>query len=200
MENIKEKQMLEMIEKMDETSKKHCEASYSFILQYEEFMNETMDDEDCEFCIDERLKQAIRIMDIGKIYIADYILNKGPELTEFERKEIAAHGYNAYRYLKDNEIDNGIPEILLLHTGEKQALQIFSEKEPGKAFPDISKEIRTLARTLGTVDSFIGMIQPRKYRPPFTKEAALSELKRRAKKDVDQEIIKYIEHHIILSK
>lgn len=178
-----------IIEKMDPTSQIHCAAAVDFYKGYETskyYRN-------LKKRPDPRTEKALAIMDIGKIYISQYILDKGPELTEHERKEIGMHGYNAYRYLKDEGISDGIPEILLIHTGEDGAREIFAQQEPGKDFPEIDDDIRQAAKAVNTIDSYIGMIQRRPYRPPFTKEAALANLKKKDEETVDTDIIRYIE-------
>lgn len=176
-------------EKMDNTSKLHCAAAVEFYKGYEasKFYRKKLKKKPNPI-----VEDALSVMDIGKIYIAQYILDKGPELTEHERKEISLHGYNGYRFLKDEGIGETLPEILLIHADEEQARKIFSEQEPGRDFPEITDEIRANALTVGTIDSFIGMIQRRIYRPPFTKEAALANLKDRDEEYADQDVLAYI--------
>lgn len=192
-----------LIQKMDQTSQMHCAAAVDFYNEY------------CRSRIyrnkygkktgkDERTETALALMDIGKIYISQYILDKGPELTEHERREISLHGYNGYRFLKDEGLDNGVPEILLIHTGEEKAREIFASQEPDGTFPEITDDIRAAARTVNTLDIYIAMIQRRTYRPPYTPEAALASLKsmeERTELDDDEEtvdstLIGYIEAKI----
>lgn len=192
-----------LISRMDQTSQMHCAAAVDFYHNfirsriYRSKYGKTAKD-------DERTETAISLMDIGKIYIAQYILDKGPELTEHERKEIGLHGYNAYRFLKDEGFDDGVPEILLIHTGEEKAREIFAAQEPDGTFPEIDDEIRRAARIVNTLDIYIAMIQRRTYRPPFTPEAALASLKNLEEESeledtepvVDSTLIKYIEAKI----
>lgn len=189
------KKMEEIISKMDQTSQMHCSAAVEFYKEYEKSkFYRNLYGKNCK--PNTKVEDALALMDIGKIYIAQYILDKGPELTEHERKEISMHGYNAYRFLKDEGIGNGIPEILLIHTGEEQAKEIFASQEEGKTFPRLSKSIREDAKTVYTLDSYIGMIQRRTYRPPFTPEAALANLRKQDEEIVDENIMKYIDAKI----
>lgn len=193
-----DKKLEQIAEKMDNTSRLHCAEAVEFYKAYEssKFYKKKLKKKR-----NPTVEDALAIMDIGKIYIAQYILDKGPELTEHERKEISLHGYNAYRFLKDEGVEGNIPEILLIHSGEEQAREIFKEQEGDIPFPEITDEIREEAKTVGTIDSFIGMIQRRTYRPPFTKEAAVTNLKNRLDDDdddefVDGDVISYIEDEI----
>lgn len=193
----------ELISRMDQTSQIHCAAAVDFYNDYcrskiyrNKFGKKTGKDA--------RTELALSLMDIGKIYIAQYILDKGPELTEHEKKEISLHGYNGYRFLKDEGFNDGVPEILLIHTGEEKARKIFESQEPGKEFPEIDDSIRKAARIVNTLDIYIAMTQRRPYRPPFTPEAALASLKDLEEKTeldddeetVDSTLISFIEAKI----
>lgn len=172
----------EIFKQMDEVSRNHCTEAEKFAKEYVGG-NENTD----------LLIQAVKIMDIGKVKISSAILSKGPELTDDEREEISKHGYYGYKILKDSRVEETIANAILLHNGEEKAKEIWKKNE-NVDFPEVDIATKKLSIIIGMIDSFVGMTQKRPYRPPFTKEAALRELKKN--KTADEDLLEYIEEMI----
>lgn len=130
-------------------------------------------------------KQLIHIgahlHDIGKIGIPDEVLNKPGRLTDEQFAIIKQHpviGFNIVNKVKTFEV---ISDIVRYH----------HERYDGKGYPDGLKgfDIPFGARIVAVADSFDAMTAPRIYRPCFTQEEALDEIKRCRGSQFDPEVV-----------
>jgi putative nucleotidyltransferase with HDIG domain len=120
--------------------------------------------------------------DIGKIGVAENILNKPGRLTSDEYSAIKEHpviGHDMIKHVADFG-ESGILDIVLYH----------HERYDGKGYPIGLKEneIPLTARIMALADSFDAMTSKRVYRDEMVLENALLEIKRNKGKQFDPEI------------
>lgn len=102
------------------------------------------------------LPKAALVHDIGKLYVADEILDKAGSLSDTEREFINLHAYAGYRMLKENGVDDKIASVVLFHHGMKP-VTLSAVK------PDTSDDVRELAKMLHTIDVFEALTSDRPY-------------------------------------
>lgn len=121
------------------------------------------------YAIDE-LKIAARLHDIGKIIIADCILNKPDTLTEPEYKRVKEHTNTGYRIIRSMPALKNVANIILAH----------HERWDGKGYPKgLEKEkIPYLARIISIVDTYDVITHERPYKKARSAAAALKEIKK----------------------
>jgi len=129
-----------------------------------------------------RLSTSALLHDIGKIGIADEILNKAAPLSPEEWEVMKSHprlGADIVSHV--SQLAPCLAGILYHH-----------ERYDGTGYPAGLKgdAIPLDARILGVVDAFEAMTSARPYRPAFTQEEALAELRRGAGKQFDPELVK----------
>jgi response regulator RpfG family c-di-GMP phosphodiesterase len=119
----------------------------------------------------ELIRYALPLHDIGKIGIADAILNKPGKLTDEEMLEMRKHtliGFN------------------LLHGGTQRALQMAAnialthhERWDGKGYPQglSGEDIPLVGRITSIVDVFDALLNYRAYKPAWPMEMAISYLR-----------------------
>ena len=114
------------------------------------------------------IKLAGLMHDIGKIGVAETILNKTGPLTEIERAEINKHAEIGYRILKASNEFFKIAVYLLEH----------HERWDGKGYPNklAGEQISLPARIIAVADAYDAMTSNRFYRNSLTKEQALKEI------------------------
>jgi len=119
--------------------------------------------------IDE-LKIAARLHDIGKIIIADYILNKPEALTEDEYKKVKEHTNIGYRIIKSMPALENVANIILAH----------HERWDGRGYPRRleKEEIPYLARIISIVDTYDVITHERPYKKASSAASALNEIKK----------------------
>ena len=108
--------------------------------------------------------------DIGKIGIPDSILQKTSKLTDDEYDDIKNHPSIGAHILQPSKIfDNLIPMVKHHH-----------ERFDGRGYPSglTGEDIPYNARIISVADSFDAMTSDRSYRPRFTLEKALDEIRR----------------------
>ncbi len=119
--------------------------------------------------------------DIGKIGVADTVLNKAGRLTDEEFTLMKKHVEIGYDLLKsmDNSIE-GLPEGIRYH----------HEKFDGTGYPDglAGTEIPLVARILCVADSFDAMTSNRVYRKRLSDEEVIAEINRCSGKQFDPAI------------
>jgi putative nucleotidyltransferase with HDIG domain len=125
----------------------------------------------------ESLKTIGYLHDIGKIGIADHILNKPDTLTEEERELIEKHPV----------IGESIVTELGLSVEERAIIRHHHERWDGNGYPDglAAQEIELLARIVAVADAFDAMTSKRAYRDIKSREDAIQELRRNAGKQFD---------------
>lgn len=103
--------------------------------------------------------------DVGKIGIADNILNKSGALTDIGYNTIKEHPNKGVNILKPMDLNKDILNIIKYH----------HERYDGFGYPDglVGDEIPLLARIVSIVDSWDAMISDRSYRKGLPKEKAI---------------------------
>lgn len=116
-----------------------------------------------------RLQLAAYLHDVGKIGVADAILNKAGRLDEAEFAAMRAHPDIAARILGDFEnLSDIIPAVRHHH-----------ERWDGSGYPGglRGEDIPLAARILALADAFDAMTSSRPYRPAMTPEQAAEEIR-----------------------
>jgi diguanylate cyclase (GGDEF)-like protein/PAS domain S-box-containing protein len=129
----------------------------------------------------EELKTVGLLHDIGKIAIADNILNKKDKLTDEEREEIMRHSEIGYRILSTVNDMSEMAEYVLAH----------HERWDGTGYPKGLKgeEIPLQSRIIAIADTYDAIISKRSYRDALPKEAAIEELKKNSGTQFDPELV-----------
>jgi diguanylate cyclase len=119
--------------------------------------------------------------DIGKIAVADDILNKPAQLSDSERTEMKRHSEIGYRILSTANDMSEITEYVLAH----------HERWDGKGYPKglKGKTIPLESRILAIADAYDAMTSERGYKSSLTKEVALEELRNNAGTQFDPELV-----------
>ncbi len=122
--------------------------------------------EDDEFI--SRVKIAARLHDIGKINIAESILDKPGKLTDEEYEQIKKHPTSGYKILAS------VPEYLHI----ANIVYAHHERYDGQGYPRGlgKKDIPLEARIIAVADSYDAMTEQRTYRKVFSKTDALQEI------------------------
>jgi len=116
----------------------------------------------------ENLHIASLLHDIGKIGIAESILNKNGPLDEEEKKIMQSHAVKGANILgKIKELDDAIVGVKYHH-----------EKYDGSGYPEGLKgsEIPMIAAVIAVADAFDAMTTDRPYRKGLSKEEAAKEI------------------------
>lgn len=124
---------------------------------------------------------AALLHDIGKIGIADTILNKTGKLTDDQFAVIRQHPVIGGKILEAIPSLQQIQEIVRHH----------HERYDGKGYPDrlVGQDISLGARIIAVADSFQAMISDRPYRQGMSQVAAMAELERNKGTQFDPEIV-----------
>ena len=122
--------------------------------------------------------------DIGKLTIADDILNKTSRLSTEEWSLIQQHTTNGAMLLKNFTI---LPEI-------NDAVLYHHERYDGTGYMNrmSGKDIPLVARMVGIADAYDAMNTNRCYRLKFSEERIISELERCRGKQFDPDIVPYL--------
>lgn len=129
----------------------------------------------------ENLRKAALLHDIGKIGIPDAVLNKPAKLTNEEYEIMKSHVTRGAEILKDFTLINNVKDGVLYHherfdgTGYAQGLK--------------GKDIPEMARIIGIADAFDAMTANRVYRKKLDFETVLGELQRGRGKQFDPDIL-----------
>jgi putative nucleotidyltransferase with HDIG domain len=118
--------------------------------------------------------------DIGKIGIAENILNKPEALTDEESEEMKKHPEIGYRILLSVPEFSEVAESILAH----------HERWDGKGYPQGLKgeEIPLQARIITVADTFEAMTSDRSYRKAVSHDEAITELQGIAGTQLDPKI------------
>lgn len=122
--------------------------------------------------------------DIGKLTIADEVLNKTSRLSTEEWNLIQQHTTNGAMLLKNFTI---LPEI-------NDAVLYHHERYDGTGYMNrmSGKNIPLVARMVGIADAYDAMNTNRCYRLKFSEERIISELERCRGKQFDPDIVPYL--------
>lgn len=128
----------------------------------------------------ERLQLAGVLHDIGKISVADAIVNKSGPLTDDEWKEMEKHPAFGARMLERSELWD-IAEWVLAH----------HERPDGQGYPNglAGEDIPLEARIVAVADSYQAMTTDRVYRAGIGHTAARAELRRGAGTQFDARVV-----------
>ncbi len=126
------------------------------------------------------IQLAARLHDIGKLGIADAILNKTGTLTDEEYNIIKKHPVTSYKILKPIMNDSILKTIRYHH-----------ERWDGKGYPDglAGDLIPVGARIVCLADSFDAMTSFRSYKKAMTLDKAIEEIERCAGTQFDPGIV-----------
>ena len=126
------------------------------------------------------IQLAARLHDIGKLGIADAILNKTGTLTDEEYDIIKKHPETSYKILKPIMSDSILKTIRYHH-----------ERWDGKGYPDgLAGDLIPMgARIVCLADSFDAMTSFRSYKKAMTLDRALEEIERCSGTQFDPKIV-----------
>jgi len=129
-----------------------------------------------------KIKIAGLLHDIGKIGIAEKILNKSGKLSEEEWKEMKNHPEAGWRILSSSIEYSEIARYIYEH----------HEKLDGSGYPKGLKdcEISIEAKIINIADSYDAMISVRPYKKALSEVEAINEIKKYSGIQFDQKIAK----------
>ncbi len=129
----------------------------------------------------EDLRIAALLHDIGKIGIAESILNKDGVLDEDERKEMRKHPYIGAKIL--SEVNEFYEQIL--------GVKYHHEKYDGTGYPDALKgeSIPFIARIISIADTFDAITSNRSYRQALSREEAIRLICEQSGKQFDPVVV-----------
>lgn len=128
-----------------------------------------------------QIRTAGFLHDIGKIGIAEEILNKAGRLEDSEWEEIGKHPEKGWRILGHSEEYFELAEIIL-HHHEWWNGSGYPQKIGGAAIP-------VQARIIAVADAFDAMTEPRTYKQTMSKTEAVAELKKCAGTQFDPDVV-----------
>ncbi len=128
------------------------------------------------------IRQAGLLHDIGKIGIADGLLNKPARLSVEERGEIEHHP----------QFGNNILGQLKFLKEASKAILHHHERWDGAGYPSglFGPEVPLVARIIAVADSWDAMVSDRPYRDALSEEAAVEELLTNAGRQFDPEVVR----------
>ena len=173
--------LVNAIDAKDEYSRGHSQrvAEYSREIAYLMGKSE-------EECIE--IYYAGLLHDVGKIGIADRVLNKKGKLTEEEYEIIKTHSKMGKQIL------SGISEYPYLSIGANH----HHERYDGKGYPDKLKgtDIPEIARIIAVADSYDAMSSNRSYRDALPQQLVREEIVKGAGTQFDPNIARIMQHMI----
>ncbi|MEL6795958.1 MAG: HD-GYP domain-containing protein [Planctomycetota bacterium] len=129
----------------------------------------------------ERLRVAGLLHDVGKIGVAEAVLQKSGKLTRDEYEQIKKHPEIGHRILKDLKgLDDILPAVLHHH-----------ERLDGGGYPHGLKgdRIPMNARIVAAADTFDAMSSTRSYRARLPREEVLAEIRRSSGSQLDPDVV-----------
>jgi putative nucleotidyltransferase with HDIG domain len=131
-----------------------------------------LSDEECR-----RVELGALLHDVGKLSVPDRILTKPGPLNELEWAAMRRHAAFGERLLA-HILD--LPDVLAV-------VRSHHERWDGRGYPDATRgeEIPLPARIVAVADAFQAMIEPRPYRGPRSRAAALREIVAEAGRQFD---------------
>lgn len=130
----------------------------------------------------EIVREAALLHDIGKIGIAEHILNKAGHLDEEEYEIMKTHVENSIGIIKYlPSLDYVVPAVIGHH-----------ERYDGRGYPRRmqGEDIPLSARILCIADSFDAMISERSYKKAFSVENSIQIIEKEAGKQFDPKLVK----------
>ncbi len=129
----------------------------------------------------EELRLGTILLDIGKVYVPDTILNKHTQLTETEFETLKEHTVKGYELCQKLGLSEAVMMIIRNH----------HEKLDGTGYPDGLRggELPLSLRIVCVSDAFDAMISKRPHRDAMSMEHIISELSRFAGKHFDPLVV-----------
>jgi diguanylate cyclase (GGDEF)-like protein len=129
----------------------------------------------------QRVRQAAELHDVGKLAIPDAILDKPGALTDDEWELVRRHPVVGQRILA------AAPALIAV----ADIVRSTHERFEGGGYPDglAGTDIPLVARIVAVCDAFDAMTANRPYRPPFSVEEAITELRRCAGTQFDPTVV-----------
>ncbi len=124
---------------------------------------------------------AALLRDIGKVGVADGVVNKPGPLLPAERELLRAHVRLGHDLLRRVPALRDVAAVVLHH----------HERYDGAGYPDglRGEAIPIAARIVGAVDAYCAMLEKRSYREPYSEEWARAELTRGAGSQFDPRVV-----------
>jgi len=128
----------------------------------------------------DRLLLLATLYDIGEVGLDERILTKPEALTAAEWGEVKKHPETGYRIAMSCQDFKDIAEYILAH----------HERWDGLGYPQglADEEIPLLSRIIAVIDAYDAMTQPRPYRPAYSREYAINELKKNMGSQFDPQV------------
>lgn len=136
--NLQDPIIQAMMFRMDDVLLEHC-------VLVADYIREVAKEMDLEKDI---IVTAAAIHDIGKLHLSPSIKQKRTGLSKIQEIVLSNHSYYSYLEAKENNLDDDIANIVLLHHGERCLPYGLSNQY-------FSKEVVRYARILETVDGFV---------------------------------------------
>lgn len=171
------KVLAEAIEAKDKYTRGHCDRMRFTCLKIGELLNISEEEKtDLEF--------AAVLHDLGKIGIADSILNKIDALTEKEFNMIKEHSLIGEKIISEISSFKNVSKIIKHH----------HENYDGSGYPDGLKDghIPLLSRIIAVADVFDALTSNRPYRKSLSTESALTEIKNISGTKLDPTIVQHL--------
>ncbi|MFB1081590.1 HD-GYP domain-containing protein [Jeotgalibacillus sp. JSM ZJ347] len=167
-------ELLSQLEIHDECSYIHSLQTTAYYIHFCEYLS-------LDHCLTEAAVQSVLFHDIGKLKIPSDLLQKTTSLTQHEWSQLQEHPAFSLDILQAHQNILIDPDIVLYH--HKNIDQ--------SGYPRSNKHINLgdAVRILRIVDSFEAMTAERPYGHVFSRDEALSELKKYAGKYYDQRFI-----------
>ncbi|MBO4890726.1 MAG: HD domain-containing protein [Lachnospiraceae bacterium] len=173
--------LVNAIDAKDEYSRGHSQRVAEYSQKLGMLLGKS--DEECK-----EIYYSALLHDVGKIGIADHILNKCGKLTEEEYEEIKKHS------VLGKQILSGISEYPYLSIGANY----HHERYDGKGYPDKLKgsDIPEIARIISVADAYDAMSSNRSYRDAMPQQIVREEIVKGAGAQFDPDIAKAMQHLI----
>ncbi|MEX1195815.1 MAG: diguanylate cyclase [Dehalococcoidia bacterium] len=128
-----------------------------------------------------QIEYAAALHDIGKIGVADSILNKAAALDESEWHDMRRHSELGFKVLNGIDFLGESAEIVYSH----------HERYDGEGYPRglAGEEIALGARVFAVVDAYDAMTSRRPYREAIPQEDALEEIMRHSGRQFDPQVV-----------
>jgi HD-GYP domain-containing protein (c-di-GMP phosphodiesterase class II) len=128
-----------------------------------------------------QIEYAAALHDIGKIGVADSILNKAEPLNEGEWHDMRRHSELGYSVLAGIDFLSEASDIVFAH----------HERYDGQGYPRnlAGEEIPLGARVFAVIDAYDAMTSRRPYREAMAREDALEEIMRHSGQQFDPQVV-----------
>lgn len=168
------KSLVNALEAKDPYTRRHSERVTTYAVAIAERM-------DCSETQIESLRTVGYLHDIGKIGIADRILNKPAPLDPEEYELIKKHPI----------IGESIVSELGLNLEQRAIIRHHHERWDGKGYPDglAREEVPLLARIISVADAFDSMTSLRAYRASMKEADAVAELRGNLGRQFDPQVV-----------